>query len=110
MSGYFDAPGWYFDRTVFHFHWWFKKRTGSPLWWLEKNPGSPLWWFMVPIWVFVVFALVPTFAAWRLDALARRRARVSLCPACNYNRRGIPAASVCPECGAVPAGPPQAST
>ena len=39
-------------------------------------------------------------AARRLDALATRRARLNLCPKCNYDRTGLAATAVCPECAA----------
>jgi hypothetical protein len=89
-------------------------------------PGSPyhfgfyLWpdWYStadtqslsIPLWMFALPWAILTAVFWRWDALARRRARLNLCPACNYDRRGLPAASVCPECGAAPAAPAQAST
>jgi hypothetical protein len=46
-----------------------------------------------------------TVLAWRLDwldARAARRARLNLCPKCNYDRAGIAKDAVCPECGALP--------
>jgi len=64
----------------------------------------------IPGWVFVLSLLAVTVAAWQPDLIARRRARLNHCPACNYDRCGIPGTSPCPECGAVPAAPAQAST
>jgi hypothetical protein len=64
--------------------------------------GSSAWWVVVPLWMPLVPTLMATATAWRLDTLARRRARIGLCPTCNYDLRGLPAASPCPECGAVP--------
>jgi hypothetical protein len=86
------SPSWFFEATAFRLSWWFDWGSG---------------WIEVPIWFLAVIAFAPTAAAWHLDSLARRRARCGHCPTCNYDRRGIPAASVCPECGAAPA---QAST
>jgi rubrerythrin len=40
-------------------------------------------------------------AAWYLEILARR-ARLNLCPKCKYDRTGIAAGAVCPECGSLP--------
>jgi hypothetical protein len=72
-------------------------------WWFERNIG----WIGTPIWAFILPGLGCTAFGWRLDSLARRRLRLGHCPKCNYDRTGIPAASVCPECGSAPA---QAST
>jgi hypothetical protein len=70
--------------------------------WVElASPGS----FpggSVPLWMPVVLLLPPTAAAWRLDILARRRARLNLCPKCHYDRAGLGAGAVCPECGSKP--------
>ena len=53
----------------------------------------------VPLWMpGVLFGLI-SGTAWRLDALARRRERVGRCPKCHYDRAGLPAGAVCPECG-----------
>ena len=56
-----------------------------------------------PLWIPIVVWLVPTARAWRLDTLARRRARLNLCPKCNYDRTGLAPGAVCPECGQLPA-------
>jgi rubrerythrin len=45
---------------------------------------------------------ITTALAWRLDTFARRRARLNLCPKCNYDRAGIAGDAKCPECGALP--------
>ena len=58
------------------------------------------WTVAIPLWSVLVLALIPTGSAWRLDTLARRRARVGLCAMCNYDRAGLAAGAVCPECGA----------
>ncbi len=60
------------------------------------------WEFVLPLWIPVAISLTLTATAWRLDALARRRARVGFCPKCNYDRSGLAAGTVCPECGALP--------
>jgi hypothetical protein len=53
----------------------------------------------VPIWALIVIACATSAYAWRVDAVARRQARLNLCPKCNYDRAGIAAGAACPECG-----------
>jgi hypothetical protein len=93
------SPGLQFGAIKRTFRWW--------LTWEEDNIFREL---DIPTWTLVALAAATATGAWRLDTLARRRARAGLCPACNYDRRGIPAASVCPECGAAPAAPARAGT
>ena len=57
----------------------------------------------LPLWLLVVLSGVTTAVAWHLDTLARRRARLNLCPKCRYDRTGLAAGAVCPECGKLPA-------
>jgi hypothetical protein len=83
---------------------WFSRNTPEIRWWFDwGNDGYHQHHFRVPLWVLMALMLMPTASAWRLDTLARRRARLNHCPACNYPRAGLPAASPCPECGAAPA-------
>ena len=56
-----------------------------------------------PLWWGVAVMLLITLPAWYFDALARRRARLGRCPKCNYDRTGLAAGAVCPECGKLPA-------
>jgi hypothetical protein len=90
----------HFSASRPHFAWWGFYRS--------HQPGFDR--FRFPLWTVVAPAIAITCAAWRLDTLARRRARIGHCPACNYDRRGLPAASPCPECGAVPAPSAQTPT
>jgi hypothetical protein len=60
--------------------------------------------YIVPIWIFEILILAATWRAWHLDMLARR-ARLNLCVACGYDRKGIAADAKCPECGASAGGP-----
>jgi hypothetical protein len=64
----------------------------------------------IPVIYLACVVFVPFIMLRRLDTLARRRARLNHCPTCNYDRTGLPAASRCPECGAVAAGPAPAKT
>lgn len=57
----------------------------------------------LPLWLPMVATLLPTAFVWWLDALARRRVRVNLCPSCDYDRTGLADGAKCPECGATPA-------
>ncbi len=53
----------------------------------------------IPLWPAVLLSLLATAAAWRADAKYLRRARVGSCAACGYDRAGLAAGAVCPECG-----------
>ena len=58
----------------------------------------------IPIWPIVLASLLCSATAWRLDTLARRRAKLNLCPKCGYDRTGLASKDAkCPECGAAPA-------
>jgi hypothetical protein len=70
--------------------------------WCEWNFDSPGWNAKVPIWMLVVPVASITMFTWRSDYRAHRSARVGYCSRCNYNRHGLPAQSVCPECGVTP--------
>ncbi len=85
-----NRPGWhYFQRTLFKFpHTWLPARY----------PGAHV--VVLPLWIPLVCALGTTAIAWRLDTLARRRANKHLCMKCSYDRTGLAAGAVCPECGA----------
>lgn len=71
--------------------------------WLEWHhyPGVATW-LSIPLWMIVVPCAAIALVAWRLEALARRRARLNLCPKCDYDRTGLAAGTVCPECGTSP--------
>ncbi len=80
--------GWQAQDTAFAIRWW-------PDW----DLSGPSWHVFVPLWMPATLALAATAGAWRLDMLARRRARVGLCKKCGYDRAGLAPGSVCPECG-----------
>jgi hypothetical protein len=56
-------------------------------------------WISSPIWLLALMTGCATTLAWYLDALARRRDRLNLCPKCHYDRAGIATDAKCPECG-----------
>ena len=57
----------------------------------------------LPLWPVPLACAVVTALGWFSDAASRRRARLNLCPKCNYDRTGLAMGAKCPECGAVPA-------
>lgn len=70
------------------------------VWFARASPGSA-WAFLqaIPFWTPAALAFAITAIAWRLDTLATRLARLNLCPTCRYDRTGLAAGAVCPECG-----------
>lgn len=68
-------------------------------WRFEYFRGNSDWNLSVPLWFPIALVLLPTALAWRFDILAHRRARMGNCPTCNYDRAGLAADAVCPECG-----------
>ncbi|HMN42893.1 MAG TPA: hypothetical protein PKE29_18785 [Phycisphaerales bacterium] len=102
IAGSSAAPrlGWSLD-SIGHFEMqWLP--TGS----LVARPPA-MAFVSMPLWAGVLCLGAAAAWAWRLDTLARRRAggRLNLCPKCNYDRAGIGAGAVCPECGAAPTAP-----
>jgi hypothetical protein len=95
LSGEFETG---YQRISFSPYW-------PRFWWLYfGGPGDTLR-VGIPLWLPLAPTLLATAAAWRLDALARRRACAGLCPKCGYDRAGLAASAVCPECGSLPAEP-----
>jgi hypothetical protein len=78
---------------------WHAERSGIPmyLWWTDWDDA---YYLNVPLWVLVAASALAVGVAWRFDILARRRARLNLCPKCNYDRAGLAVGAKCPECGA----------
>ncbi len=72
---------------------------GIELWFDSAKLPGLLSWAGLPLWLPATAVGVPTMFAWRLDTLARRRARLNLCLKCNYDRTGLAVGAVCPECG-----------
>jgi hypothetical protein len=74
--------------------------------WMFRKEMDPYGFrLFLPLWFLPLVTLLPTVLAWRLDTLAHRRARLNLCPTCNYNRTGLAPRAICPECGTAPAAP-----
>ena len=57
------------------------------------------WTVYIPMWMPVSLALFITVVGWRRELRARRALRMQ-CPKCGYDRTGLAATAVCPECGA----------
>ena len=81
------ALGWRFSRQVY----------GKPN---QRGGQETHWW--IPLWPVPAVSLLVTAFTWRLDTLARRRARLNLCPKCDYDRAGLGVDVKCPECGTAP--------
>lgn len=71
------------------FEWWYWE-------WLTLPP-SKLWEVVFPIWIFAIPPFLTASVAWRLD----RRKPPGTCTNCGYDRTGLTADAVCPECGEV---------
>ena len=52
--------------------------------------------YIIPMWPVPVLSLRVTISAWHHDARALRRARLNLCPTCNYDRAGLSRGAVVP--------------
>jgi hypothetical protein len=66
----------------------------------RRGPGTSVWWVLhIPLWPLAILVLGAAMVAWRLDTLARRRAKLDACPKCSYSRTGLVPSAVCPECG-----------
>jgi hypothetical protein len=72
------------------------------LWYHSTETDTLLRWSVAfPAWELLLPPLLILCLARHLDSIAlRRAARLNRCPKCNYDRAGIAADAVCPECGA----------
>ena len=64
----------------------------------------------IPVWPAPVIAALPLALVVAGRARTGRRRRLGLCAACGYDRRGISAGAVCPECGSGGAAPASSSS
>src|SRR5690242_3439323 len=66
-----------------------------------------LWWRAPVVWALMMFGpfLAAAAALWVRRARQRRRSRSGFCPNCAYDRAGLEAHRVCPECGIAPIQP-----
>ncbi len=87
-------PGWRMGRA--------SKRSPWAWWFHYDSSPSPPRGGLIPMWFPTSMALAVTATAWRLDTRARRRALLNLCAKCGYDRTGLAAGAVCPECGRLP--------
>ncbi len=71
-------------------------------WWFDWGVVNGNRYWQVPLWLPALLSLLATAAAWRADAKYLRRVREGACPACGYDRAGLAAGSLCPECGKQP--------
>ncbi len=55
---------------------------------------------LVTLWPFALVGVVCVLTSLVLDLLLSRRHGFGRCPKCNYDRTGLAAGAVCPECGA----------
>jgi hypothetical protein len=76
------------DGKNFHWH----------SWWVYGSDAHS-WQILFSIWFLALPPLLVFAALSRPDTLARRRARVGLCPKCGYNLAGLASDALCPECG-----------
>jgi hypothetical protein len=74
-------------------------------WTAGWDSRPPLQFYWISLWIPLAASLATCGTAWRLDTLARRRAKLGACPKCSYSRAGLAPSAVCPECGtAAPTG------
>jgi hypothetical protein len=61
--------------------------------------ANPYWRCCVLVWPLALACGAVTALAWCCHLLFFWRARQGLCRTCKYDRTGLPAGAVCPECG-----------
>ena len=84
-----QASGWSF----------YPMRDGRFVWWIVYTSNTTMTFVSIPYWLIALPLTVTAWRAWILDARAERLARPGRCPACRYDRSGLPPDALCPECG-----------
>ena len=54
---------------------------------------------ILPLWIPILLAGVPSYRSSRARELEFRRAIAGLCRSCGYSRSGLSRSAACPECG-----------
>jgi len=85
-----EDEAWISRSQPHHFMWWFGFERTMDGW----DAGAPLLPLALPTLALTIFA-------WHRDAAIRRRLRSGCC-SCGYDRAGLAAGAVCPECGKQP--------
>jgi hypothetical protein len=93
-----SIAGWRFDDVAddASMRWWFNVTA--------VNSWATWCSITIPLWCPFGIIAVACGLAWRLDTLARRRAKLNPCAKCGYDLTGLLKDAKCPECGATPAG------
>jgi hypothetical protein len=80
---------------------------GLPGWsdWFHKETyGTIMTDYRVPLWPLSLATALPGAALYLVNRHIRRKRGQAFCPACDYDRSGLPAEDTpCPECGFAPA-------
>jgi len=81
----------FYDSGRWRVEWWFKS-------WTSNTYGITSTTWRIALWPFVLLTGVP--GMWML-VKTRKHANPNACPACGYDRTGLPQSSPapCPECG-----------
>jgi len=69
------------------------------VWWWSWEKTASYRGLSIPIWMPFALVMLLTTAAWLPDVIASRRTRKGVCANCGYDRTGLAASAVCPECG-----------
>ncbi len=100
-SGEYDPNGWldispYWGRLTTWQTWVMLPR------YVRVSNGSTSTRIQLPLWLPFLATALPTAFLIHHHLRTTRRARAGNCPKCNYNLRGLPPTTLCPECGATP--------